>query len=241
MPQATFEKVLRLLPLVGSTFYFSCGYEPTIHPQFIEYLEKIPDEFQPKTLVTTNLAKTLSDETIDRLSKLKISHINISVESFDPVLYESLRRGAKFSSFINNLERLVSVFSKASHAPKLGYITMVLKPNVHDLTNVLELCSRKYLAQQVEFRGTHKAPQDDWQKDNFVSEEEWIRVERSLSKMPYKYFVKRFEDGLKNKKPDKSLRVNAMGMVVASINGIRKEYDLNQILDPYSFFKDLAK
>jgi MoaA/NifB/PqqE/SkfB family radical SAM enzyme len=241
MSKTTFEKVLQLLPLADSRFFFSCKFEPSIHPQFIEYLEMIPDEFKSKTFFTTNLVKTLSDETIERLSKLKISYINISVESFDPAVYESLRKGAKFSSFINNLERLVRAFSRSDQAPKLRYVTMVLKPNIHDLTNILELCSKKYLAQQNEFRGTHNGPGDDWQKDNFVSPEDWTQVERSLSQMPYNYRIQRFENKVNDRKRHKDLCINADGTVVPYIHGIRKgQYDLDQILDPKYFFMNLV-
>jgi len=240
MPKTTFEKVLKLLSLGHLTFYFSCGYEPTIHPQFIEFLEMIPDKFKGKTLFTTNLVKTLPDDTIDRLSRLKISHINISVESFDPVIYESLRKGAKFASFINNLQRLTAAFAKNPHAPKLRYIAMVLKANLHDLPQTLEACYKKYLAQEFEFRGTHNKPIGDWQKQNFVTPQEWAKLERDLEPSPYQYRILRFEDDADKKKTRKYIRVNAKGEVAASITGVRKTYDLNTIDDPYPFFRDLA-
>jgi MoaA/NifB/PqqE/SkfB family radical SAM enzyme len=240
MSKSTFENVLQLLPLVRSGFLFSCGFEPTIHPQFIEYLEKIPDRYKRKAFFTTNLAVPLSEEIIYRLSQLNIYHINISVESFDPFLYESLRRGAQFNIFIDNLERLVHIFSKSTHAPPLRYITMVVRQNVHELPHILELCSKKYLSQENEFRGSFNVPTDDWKKENFLSDEEWAQVERLLEHMPYTYSIKRFDKGRSQRDDLPYIRVNAEGIVTAAINGAKRKYDLNKISDPYVFFKKLA-
>lgn len=66
----TFRKVISLIPLIKETgsFYFSCLFEPTLHPNFSELLYEIPEEYRSKVFFTTNLAKTISDEDIKKLS-----------------------------------------------------------------------------------------------------------------------------------------------------------------------------
>lgn len=241
MSRPTFGKVLQLLPLVNARFFFSCGFEPTIHPQFIEYLEDIPDRYKRRTFFTTNLAVPLSDGAIYRLSRLKIAYMNISVESFNPFLYESLRRGAQFNIFIDNLERLTHVFSRYAHAPSLRYITMVVKSNISELPHILEMCSRKYLSEENEFRSSYILPMDDWRRENLLSDEEWMQVEKLLSIMPFKYCIKRFDKRYIKQRPGVLyIRVRADGTVTIKGDNNTKRYDINEILNPYAFFEKLA-
>ena len=71
MDVETFKCVLKVLPYVrdyaggGYGFYFSCIYEPTINPNFLEYLSLLPPIGKDKCFLTTNaLISEFEDEGI---------------------------------------------------------------------------------------------------------------------------------------------------------------------------------
>ncbi len=161
----TFDKVINLLPLVDDGhFFFSCLYEPTIHPRFIDLLERIPPDLRQKVFFTTNLTTKISDDTLDRLSRIGIHHINISMDSLRPEVFESLRKGARFDRYMNNLERLVGRFaaSTGAGAPPIHYVTVALRPNIEEIPALVEECSTRFLAAINEARwiywGLPRAP-----------------------------------------------------------------------------------
>jgi len=61
--------------------------EPSLHPEFVSYPEKIKQEHFWKVFFTTNLAKEISDDKIERLSNLKIAFINISLAPIHLLYY----------------------------------------------------------------------------------------------------------------------------------------------------------
>ena len=152
MDDQTLAKAMTLLPLVDDgKFMFSCAFEPTLHPHFIDLLKKIPGQYRKKVFFTTNLTTKLSDDFLRELSETDIHHINISLDSFNPVLFERLRKGAKFATFIDNLERLVRIFSRNSKSPPIRYVTMVLKSNLNEIPELFERCHTEYHASENEF------------------------------------------------------------------------------------------
>lgn len=240
MPEATFRKTLKLLPLVRDKFFFSCSAEATLHPQFIEFLKMAPTQYSKKIVFTTNLSTNISDYMIQELSQLNIHHINISLDSLTPAVYEYLRRGAKFNNFINNLERLAHAFSKNPKAPPLQYITMVFRQNFNEIPYILERCFKEYLSTKNEFRSSFNLPQisDEWKQKNSISDKEWQQVEKSLSKTPYKFFIYRPDKVISEDQP--RIFINPEGIV--RVYGKRNEqYDINQISSPFNFFKKLRK
>jgi MoaA/NifB/PqqE/SkfB family radical SAM enzyme len=188
MTESTFEKVLTLLPLVSNcNFFISCLYEPGIHPQLVSFLEKIPRRYRKKVFFTTNLAVKMSDEDIERLSRTYIHHINISLDSLNPGIFEKLRKGATFDRFIDNLERLTFVFKKQSNAPKIRYSTVVLKSNLEGIPDLLETCARRYFASNHELRYIYQVPHLSavWKQNNLISNEEWVQLQKYADECPF--------------------------------------------------------
>lgn len=148
----TFSKIIEILPLVKNEgFYFSCRYEPTINPKLAELLDIVPISYKNKIFLTTNLAKPLSDEMIQRLKNSNLHHINISIETFNPNTYKYLC-GGEFNNFYNNLTRLVTAFKESDNSPKLRYITMILKSNYDELIDIALRCHNEFFANNHEFR-----------------------------------------------------------------------------------------
>jgi len=270
MNEELFQKVMTLLPLApDGNFVLSCGFEPTIHPHFTELLKSIPMQYRRKVCFTTNLARrNLSDVLIEELSQSSLHHINISLDSFDAGVYESLRRGARFSDFINNLERLTRVFSRSCSAPPIRYITVVCRSNIDEVPSIVEKCAKQYLSAENEFRYFWITDRCDrqWVKDNTVTYEEWKDMANKLSKLPYRYslaaapglsppdpssssseydrFISEIQDPQKRAvhtipPAPHALWIQSTGRV--DVFGYDVHFDLNNISEPYDFFKNLLE
>lgn len=196
MTKETFEKVIALLPLIkdDGAFRFSCIFEPTIHPEFTELLRMIPEMERKKVFFTTNLAKRLPDELFKELSEISISHINISLDSFVPQVFESHRRHAKFDTFMDNLTRMVAIFKESSKAPKLRYITVLSKKNIAEVPSLIATTTEKYLAHEHEFRAFwyRKGQDKTWVKENEITWDDLFDVGETLRSQPYKYYYMPF-------------------------------------------------
>jgi len=188
MTSTTFDKMVDLLPLVpNGKFFLSCLFEPSLHPQFFEFLERIPPRLRKKAAFTTNLSKAFSDDDIRRLSRIKLHHINISLETFDSARYEKLRRGGRFEQFMVNLERIGRRFSESADAPSLRFITVILQANLAEIPEIVETCSVKYRSIGHELRYVYEAPHLslDWKKENLPAAVEWERLKRWAKGIPY--------------------------------------------------------
>jgi molybdenum cofactor biosynthesis enzyme MoaA len=188
MEEATFEKLLTLIPLVnGCNFFVSCLFEPTIHPSFISSLEKIPPKYRNKVYFTTNLSTKLSRQDFQRLSRVNIHHINISIDSLHRDTFEKLRQKANFELFIDNLRCLKEVFSGAARPPRLRYTTVALKPNLDEIPNLVETCAQKYMAYTHEIRHVYQVPHlsSQWKQDNLVSSHDWQQLRLFAEETPY--------------------------------------------------------
>ncbi len=258
MEETTFKKVLTLLPLVKDDgfFFFSCLFEPLLHPKFFKLLRLIPEQERKKVFFTTNLAKKLSDESIYELSASQIHHINISLDSLIPSPFESLRKGARFERFFDNLERLVKVFAQNQFAPRLHYITVLCKANLDEVDKLLQVTAEKYLAKEHEFRCFIPFGFIDstWLHSNSISEAEWKAVKEKLASSPYQYVLgdfisyehlpdhtiySEYEKKVYSYPPCLSLIISASGIVKLLHMPIDISIDIHDISNPYSVFKEI--
>lgn len=138
----------------GTGFYFSCLWEPSISPYFLELLQLISKEDGEKVFFTSNFAKKFKEEEIEQLAKTNIDHINISIETLERDKYKVLTGGTDFNYeiFFSNLEMIHNVFSKYPDAPKIRYISMALKSNYKELGEIVEKCHNEYHAYMNEIR-----------------------------------------------------------------------------------------
>lgn len=186
MTRQVFEKVLDLLPLAGGKVFFSCLFEPTIHPEFVDLLEMIPPRLQPKVFFTTNLAAPLDDETIRRLSRLRLAFINVSVDSFDPAVYPVLRRGGQLERYLSNFERLAETIAKAPNPPPLHAVTMALRPNRAEIPRLVERCARDFgvVAHEVRYAYANPFTPPEWKRANLLTCEDWLDLQEACRDLP---------------------------------------------------------
>jgi len=252
MDSKMFDKGIELLPLVRRGF-LSCSFEPITHPDYINIFKRVPKNTGAYTFIATNLAKELTGEEIEGLSNMNLDSITISLGSLNPELYEELHTGAKFSIFIDNLERLVAVFRQKPDAPKLRFITIAFKQNMDELEYIAKICNEKYLSIlhqfRTPFRGTPK--RKEWLDKTTISKEDWDVVSGKLAKLPESYNIKFFNPlygvhllGGTSRTTSTYFSFRSDGTIVFHERNkerlpieFREDFNINTISKPYEFFK----
>jgi MoaA/NifB/PqqE/SkfB family radical SAM enzyme len=235
-------------------FYLSCRYEPTINPNFIKLIEMIPPELKTKTILTTNLAKKLSIETIERLANSNLGYINISLDTFNPRLFEEIRKYSIYNNFDWNIKHIAEIFDKYENAPKLRYITMVFKQNLHHIPGIVAVCYYNFLSTRHELRLPFKFSKlygdKEWWDNSLVTQKEWEGLKEQLtnSSYPIEFFNpddEAIDFGIPNQ-PIKSYLtffINSDGTVLSPCEGsldlpeeFRYNFNLNDIDNVYEYF-----
>jgi len=94
MSEEHFRKVVEILPLFPTGgVALSCSCEPLLHPGFVGLLSAIPRRHRDRGYFSTNLALRLPGEVLEGLAAAPLHHINVSVESLRPGVYEATRKG----------------------------------------------------------------------------------------------------------------------------------------------------
>jgi len=262
MTQETFEKVIPLLTLVREEcFYFSCLYEPTLNKNMETLIRMIPQEQRKKCFFTTNLAVHMPDSLIDFLSASGLHHINISMESLDRPVYENICEHADFDTYSDNLKRIAAVFAKHPDAPKLRFITMILRENYRQLADMAVRAHDEYHADLHEFRTPYVGPHMNlpWLDGQILTREELDHLEHTLRGLSVPVAIdtatstENYHEIIEGKRkseiygdehvrrlPDQhTLRIHSDGRIVMDENGTA--YNLSDIPDPREFFlKKLA-
>lgn len=259
MDEATLNKVITLLPLLASDglLFFSCLFEPTLHPGFLDLLKNIPKEFIGKVFFTTNLAKRLPDEFFQALSNFPLHHINISCDSLNENTFPMMRKGARFDIFQDNLERMAKIFSTNNNHPPLRYITIACRLNLDELNNIIQTTTQKYLSSENEIRTFATFDYQDtlWVSTNRLSDAEWQQVkntafvgngkvcfeELASNTIPQDTGLSDRELMLYNNPPFVALRIAANGMVSFLDMPVSIEFNINDIINPLAVFKELAR
>jgi MoaA/NifB/PqqE/SkfB family radical SAM enzyme len=265
MTKDTLQKLIEVMPLASDErFYLSCAYEPTIHPDFVELLEGIPKELKSKAMITTNLTNRLSIEQLEKLSNINLNTIQISVETFNPEMYEDFRAGAKYEIFIENLENLARIFKQNLNAPYIRFISMVFKQNIDQLESLMRTCNEKYLSTLNEFRTPFEESlaynNPEWLEKSLITEQEWDDMAANLSKLPYR--IKLFNPSkeiilfshidnqiIYNPEEDSTninFFIGSDGTVFSPDKGssflpeeFKQDFNINDIGDPYNYFKNI--
>ncbi|WP_221246554.1 radical SAM protein [Acidocella aromatica] len=183
MSEETFRSVLRLIPFVtDGNFWLSCLHEATLHPRLTEFIAMVPREYRHKLFFTTNLAKRQPRAYFEALAQSGMSHINVSLESLDPPVYEKMRKGARFPIFMENWAQLLDVFSTTPQAPGIRYNVMAYRSNFREIPELIRILREQKRAWQVEIRNTFDGPQiaSAFRDEEFLSSAEWAELAEAL-------------------------------------------------------------
>jgi hypothetical protein len=184
MTEATFRSALRLLPFVtDGNFWLSCLHEATLHPRLLDFIAMVPPEYRRKLFYTTNLAKRMPPAYFQAIAASGMHHLNISLESLDPALYERLRDGARHAIFAANWDQLLAAF-QASPAPPppLRYNIMAYRSNLREIPGLVATLLADKRAWQVEVRHTYdvKSIPPAFRVAEFLTTPEWAWLGEQL-------------------------------------------------------------
>lgn len=181
MSMETFERAIELLPMTKpGNFWLSCLHEPTMHRQFIEFIERVPDSWRDRISFTTNLSRRVPDGTLERLANSGIHSIRVSFDTRQAELFAELRKKGKYELFESNLLKLSAALATSSRRPRLHFITMAFKDNYRDIADLVRY-GRDLGAAYHEIRYIYYMPHlAHWGKSHILDMTEWAELERSL-------------------------------------------------------------
>ncbi len=183
MSSEVFDSALKLIPYVrDGNFWLSCLHEPTLNPEFLSFIERIPQQWRRKVMFTTNLAKRMPAKYFNVLAESGISHINISLESTNPAIFERMRKGARWAIFSENWNHLIEAWRAAANPPRIRYIIMAYQSNLAEIPGLVKLLRQEKLPWQVEVRHTYNAEHipRDFRSSEFLSDADWHWLEKEF-------------------------------------------------------------
>ena len=187
MSDESMDAALRLLPYVrDGEFWFSCLHEPTMHPKLTSFIDKVPPQYRIKLFYTTNMAKRMPASYYTWLADSGLHHINISIESLQPELYERMRKGARHRIFREGWDALMLAMEHGSALPRLRYVVMVYKSNLRELPEMVRYLLEERRAWQVELRYTFDVPHlpPEFREREFLDPGEWLELRDALAAFP---------------------------------------------------------
>jgi hypothetical protein len=187
MDAATFDAALRFLPYTrDGEFWLSCLHEPTLHPKLESFIERVPQEYRRKLCYTTNLAKRMPASYYALLANAGLHHLNISIESLQPALYERMRKGARHRIFMESWDALLAAMQTGTAPPALNYVSMVYKSNLAELPDMVAYLLEQRRAAMVQLRYTFDVPHlpADFRASEFLDPGEWLALRERLAPFP---------------------------------------------------------
>lgn len=148
MDEATFARILEGIQAfdpVPEVFFAGFG-EPLVHPRIVDWVRQTKALGAPVALITNGV---LLDETMARaLIEAGLDNLWVSIDGATPEGFADVRLGEYLPLIVENLERFQRLKAEIRgtpspwHRPRLGIATVVMRRNVHEFPQVLELGRR---------------------------------------------------------------------------------------------------
>jgi MoaA/NifB/PqqE/SkfB family radical SAM enzyme len=183
MSDEVYGKALGLLPLVGAEqFWLSCLHEPTMHPKLTEYIQRIPRQYRDNIFYTTNVARRMPVAYYEALADSGLHHLNISIESRDPAVYERMRKGAKHRIFMESWDKLLEAFAQGSAPPRLHYIVLAYKSNLREIPELVRYLREERQGAMIDVRYTFDMQHipGEFKEAEYLQEEDWVWLQSQL-------------------------------------------------------------
>jgi len=142
MKDETFERILASIPALPqlSRVIFTSFGEPLTHPHILEMIEKVR-QFNLAVTVGSN-GLLLTPKIAEELIRLGVDRLVVSVDGVKPETYEQVR-GAALAQVLENIRHLNEAKRRLnSLTPALGIEFVVLKSNLHELSELTGLAMR---------------------------------------------------------------------------------------------------
>lgn len=192
MTKEIFEKILPVIKYTrdysssGNGVYLSCLYEPTLAPNFPVFLSMLPYEARKKAFFTSNLCRPMKEEQLRAMLDANLHHINISVETFIEERYQEITQTKNFESFFQNIQTLSRLYKeKQREKPYLRYITMILRINCDEITDIVRYCAGTLHATEHELRTPYISTYSNmaWNRGQLMEPETCACIEKSLREL----------------------------------------------------------
>ncbi|MET4806209.1 radical SAM protein [Limibacillus sp. MBR-115] len=184
MTPETFARMTELLPFTqeGGFFWLSCGHEATLHPRLLDYIESIKPALRKRVAFTTNLAKPMKEEYLDRLLTSGILRLNLSIDSIQDPAFSKLRKGGRLRIFRANLERLAAALIRAPQAPDIAVFSMAFKSNYTELPELVKWAREKLQVRHHFIRHPYILPHisADFLAEEELGYEDWTWLQEKL-------------------------------------------------------------
>lgn len=182
MPIETFKKALPLLELVpDGMFWLSCMHEATVHPDFLSFVDLIPQHLRRKVSFTTNLCRKMSDDYLRQLAGSNLQAFRISIDSMDAETFGRLRKGGRLEVFLDNLKRLSGFMKEESSVTEIHFVTMAFKENVEEIEDVIRECRSIIQPARHEVRFMFYVPHaSEWGADRILEMSQWSSLKKKV-------------------------------------------------------------
>lgn len=139
----TLKKILDEGSLKGLQSVVFTGGEPTLHPEFINFIAYADSKkFQDISVITNG--SLLSDKIIDAILDHGVTRINISFDSITPSTYKRVRGVDDYAKVIRNIDRLIEKReAKGSQLPLLSLSFVLSEDNADELDGFIKMWHEK--------------------------------------------------------------------------------------------------
>ncbi|MCF6350036.1 MAG: GTP 3',8-cyclase MoaA [Flavobacteriaceae bacterium] len=162
-------RITRVLSELGVNKVRLTGGEPFVRKNFISFLESLSfnDKLEEINITTNGV---LIKKYIEKLEKLKIKNINLSIDSLNEENFNKITRRKVFNSVFQTLEKL----EKSSLNLKLNVVVQS-GINIHEIKDFIELTRLKNLSvrfiEEMPFNGTGLRKTDQvWNYNKILTE-----------------------------------------------------------------------
>lgn len=172
-----------MLPHVArGHMWLSCLHEPTLHPQFIDFIEAVPAGLRNRISFTTNFCKRIPGEALERLATSGVAQVRVSFDTDDPALFRELRVGGRWEVFEDNLLRFRAILARHAVRPSLHFITMAFRDNAAAIPGLVKRGVEVYGGDTHEVRFIYYFPHvAEWGEAHVLSLEGWRAIEEALA------------------------------------------------------------
>ncbi len=147
MPLDLFQKLIPFIHYTGLIHLQGWG-EPLLNPDIYEMI-RISKEKTKCVGLTTN-GTLLNEDTIRRLLDNNVDIVGISLAGATASSHNSLRPGSDFDMILSNLRLLSRIKEKQnSRAPAIHLAYIMLKSNIHELEQIVQIAQSVGVAQIV--------------------------------------------------------------------------------------------
>lgn len=147
MDFALFQKIAsETAPYVHSVMLSSAG-EPLMSPRFLDAVETLAG-YRTHEISFTTSGLHLNAYRAEKMVDLGVGRVEFSIDGASAAVYERIRVGSSFEKVMRNIETLTAFKAKkGSRLPLLRFNFVMMKSNIHQLPELVDLAARLGVAE----------------------------------------------------------------------------------------------